>query len=358
MSVLATPSGPFRHQHGILTGGYAFASASTVPAKGKITFETTIDDAYQCPVASPHDQYVDKDDPLNNAVILTANILANVGTCSPPTIPGLAGFSAQDASKVEFLIATDFFEKTVYQVQGAAGHPTSCGPIPACPNNPDVDPGDLVTFRLKKTIFSGDAENLTIQDWLPLPTFLVAGGPFIYSVCGLPANGSGCFGPTNNLVTAPTVPTYIPTGATNSITFGYGTFNSPANLPKTIDLLFTRTVTNTPFPDGLYMTNEARECESNTFGVTFCQTAIAQVHVREPALKITKGVVAASNPNAVFTPPPPQVGPVPFHAPGTSCPRFNTTINSTNLASTPINSDVSSVDANDCVTFAIVVENT
>jgi uncharacterized repeat protein (TIGR01451 family) len=354
-----SPPGPFRHKNGILTGGYAFASASTVPANGKITFETTIDDAYQCPVASPHDQYVDKDDPLNNAVILTANILANVGTCSPPTIPGLAGFSAQDASKVEFLIATDFLEKTVYQVQGAAGHPTSCGPIPACPNNPDVDPGDLVTFRLKKTIFSGDAENLTIQDWLPLPTFLVAGGPFIYSVCGLPANGSGCFGPTNNLVTAPTVPTYLPTGATNSITFGYGTFNSPANLPKTIDLLFTRTVTNTPFPDGLYLTNEARECESNTFGVTFCQTAIAQVHVREPALKITKGVVAASNSNAVFSPPGGLVpnGPVPFYAPGTIGRRFNGIINSTNLASTPINSDISSVDANDVVTFAIVVEN-
>jgi uncharacterized repeat protein (TIGR01451 family) len=345
------------HPGGILTGGYATSATPNLPARGMITFQTVIDDQYQCSVAFPHDQFVDKDDPLTNTVSLTADILPNGAICLTTTNP--TGVIAQDLSKVELLIATDFLEKTVYQVQGVAGHPTSCGPTPPCPNKPEVYPGDLVTFRLKKTIPSSDAESLTIQDWLPLPIFNVPSSFTLTSAtCGsaIPASGFACQvtlptwtwgGPSLTLTLPPT---------TNSITFNYGTFYASDNQPRTIDLLFTLTVSNDPFADGLYLTNEARECESNTFGVTFCQTAIAQLHVREPALKITKGIVAASNPNAVFSPPP--VAPVTFHAPGTSCPRFNGTINSTNLASTPINSDISSVDANDCVTFAIVVENT
>ena len=98
-------------------------------------------------------------------------------------------------------------------------------------------------------------------------------------------------------------------------------------------------------------------------GLLLCQTAIAQVHVREPTLKITKGVVAveARNTHAVVTPPPPPVTFTPFG--GTMCPRFTGTIDSAYLnppssTSASINSDISSLDANDCVTFAIVVENT
>ena len=344
---------------GILTGGYATFVPSTVPATGTITFQTHIDDAYLCPVVSPHDLFVDKDDPLTNTVTLTADILANSAACSTTLNP--TGVIAQDDSKTAIAIVTDFLEKTVYAIHRPnILNPNICGPnttyiTTPCPSNPEVFPFDEVTFRLKKTIPSGDAENLTIRDWLPLPTFLVAGGPFLYSQCGLPANGSGCFGPANNLVppvVGANVPSYFPTGLTNSILFDYGTFSYLPNQPLIIDLLFTRAVTNTPFADGLYLTNEAQECESNTFGVTFCQAAIAQVHVREPALKITKGVVAASNPNAVFSPPP-----VTFQAPGTSCPRFNGTINPITSGSA-INSNVSNVDANDCVTFAIVVENT
>ncbi len=370
MSMIATASGgPPRHQSGILTGGYATPLPSNVPATGTITFQTVIDDAYQCPVAFPHDQFVDKDDPLTNTVELTAAILPNGLPCPTIPTPPTSVIIAKDDSTADLLIATDFLEKTVYAVHRPnSTSPNVCGPnstytTTPCPSKPEVIPFDEVTFRLKKTIPSGDAENLTIQDWLPLPTFLVAGGPFDYSQCGLPPVGSICFGPLNTL-TASNVPEYLPVGSTNSFTVNYGPtatnptnqLSDPTNQPQTIDLLFTRVVTNIPFADGLYMTNEAQECESDTFGVIFCQTAIAQVQVREPALKITKGVVAAGNPNAVLSPP--QVGPVTFQPPGASCPRFNGTIDSTNLASNPIDSDISNVDANDCITFAIVVENT
>jgi uncharacterized repeat protein (TIGR01451 family) len=345
---------------GILRGGYTTTPPSPIPGTGLIKFRTRIDDAYLCTVASPHDQAVDKDDPLSNDVTITATIYENEPSCA--VIPSHPSVTVTDVSKTCLSIVTDVLEKTVYQVQAAAGHPTSCGPIPACPNKPEVYPGDLVTFRLKKTIPSSDTENLTIQDWLPLPIFHVSGMTFTNLPCALPPTGSGCLGPADTLhtlVTPKPIFTAYPLGQLplNSIMFDYGTFNDPTNQPRTIDLLFTLTVTTDPFADGLYLTNEAQECESNTFGSTFCQAAIAQIHVREPALRITKGVVAASNPNAVFTPS--QVGPVTFNPPGsTSCPRFTGTINHTNLATTPINSDISSVDANDCVTFAIVVENT
>jgi uncharacterized repeat protein (TIGR01451 family) len=375
---------------GILRGGYTTTPSSAIPGTGEVRFRTRIDDKYQCTIAStslsPHDQFVDKDDPLSNDVTITATIYENEPSCA--VIPSHPSVTVTDVSKTCLSIVTDVLKKTVYAIwRPTSLNPNICGPnTTPCPSNPEVMPGDRVTFRLEKTIPSSDAENLTIQDWLPLPIFDVAhpaadgtpgpGWPFISSTATNSNDPppSGIAWPTASdtlsawLAQHFSPPTLFPTVpvSTNSLTFNYGTFNDPTNQPGKIDLLFTLTVTNTPFADGLYLTNEAQECESNTFGVTFCQAAIAQVHVREPALKITKGVVAASNPNAVFTPPPPQVGPVPngpvpFSLPGsTICPqpRFTGTITSANLAAHPINNNVSSVDANDCVTFAIVVENT
>jgi uncharacterized repeat protein (TIGR01451 family) len=79
----------------------------------------------------------------------------------------------------------------------------------------------------------------------------------------------------------------------------------------------------------------------------------------EPDVRILKGVVASDNPNAIFSPAAPPSGT--FTPPGGSCPRFAmsnpATINSSNIGSLNLNSNVSGVDANDTVTFAIVVEN-
>jgi uncharacterized repeat protein (TIGR01451 family) len=146
-------------------------------------------------------------------------------------------------------------------------------------------------------------------------------------------------------------------------------FNDPTNTPRTIDLVFTIVVNAKPFADGLFLTNEVRECEKNTFDVTFCQVAVAQVHVREPKLSIKKGVVRTDNPNGQFGVYNPSTGtftpgpaPVPTPSmPPSSCPRVplsNTNpINSANLGNF-INSDLNSVDAGDWVTFAIAIENT
>jgi len=70
--------------------------------------------------------------------------------------------------------------------------------------------------------------------------------------------------------------------------------------------------------------------------------------------------VATTNPNAVFNPV--ATSPQPFNAPGSptcSLPnhRFTGSINSSNLATTPIQSDLTGSDAGDIVTYAITLEN-
>ena len=72
-------------------------------------------------------------------------------------------------------------------------------------------------------------------------------------------------------------------------------------------------------------------------------------------MRIRKGVVATDGPVGAVRAG--AVGPVAFNAPGTAGARCAGTINSTNLAATPINSNLSAVDAGDLVTFAIVLEN-
>jgi uncharacterized repeat protein (TIGR01451 family) len=351
------PSNP-RHVAGILTGGWATTPTSSVPATGQIVFYARIQDQFSFPQNHPGDRFVDKDDPLANCVTIRGEVFTNV---DPPTIPSPTGVVVTDDSKTLTSIVTDVIKKTVYAVK--RGGQEICGPNTSpCPAKPQVTPGDEVTSRIEKTIPSSDAENLTIQDWLPLPIFDVAdpdangtaGPPMSFSAaaCGIPAPGQACLGPTNTLTVSPTFTSNVPT---NSVTFNYGTFNDPTNTPRKIDLLFTVTATNDPFADGLFLTNETRECEKNTFGTTFCQVAIAQVQMAEPDVRIIKGVVASDNSNAIFSPAAPPPGT--FTPPGGSCPRFSGTINSSNIGSLNLNSNVSGVDANDTVTFAIVVEN-
>jgi len=350
------PSNP-RHLAGILTGGWATTPTSSTPATGQIVFYARIQDQFSFPQNHPGDPFVDKDDPLANCVEIRGEVFTNV---NPPQVPAPTGVTARDDSQTLTAIVADLIKKTVYAVKRAGQE--ICGPTTsACPAKPQVTPGDEVTFRIEKVIPSGDAENLTIQDWLPLPIFDVAdpdangsAGPawsFTSAACGIPTPGQACLGPTNTLTVSPS---FAATPTTNSLTFNYGTFNNPANTPRKIDLLFTLTATNDPFADGLFLTNEAQECETNTFNMKFCQVAIAQVEVREPELRIVKGIVAANTPAAVFSPvtPPPGI----FTLPGGSCPRFS------GMISSPLppylNSNVSNVDANDCLTFVITVENT
>lgn len=359
-----------RHSAGILTGG--LATTPPVPAStgaiGTIVFFVKIDDVFKN--TNLLDPSVDKEDPLGNCVEIKGNSLKNE---DPPVSPATIESTASDDSHTAFSIVGDTLEKTVYAVE--RNNIFICGEsAPACsnlPNSPqEVRPGDHVTFRIHKKIPASDAEKLIIQDWLPLPIFNVAefalngNSSFTGSFCPIPSPGFSCYRPLTHTMNISTPVFSIPTG-TNSIQFDFGSFDDPSNTSRTIDLLFTSTVRNDPFADKLFLTNEVRECEENSFNARFCQIAIAQVNLREPNLRIRKGAIATNNPNGLFS----QAvsGPIPNPTPAIATAQapagvtfgltgFTGTISSTNLLGL-MNSDLANVDANDIVTFAITIEN-
>jgi uncharacterized repeat protein (TIGR01451 family)/fimbrial isopeptide formation D2 family protein len=343
-----------RLNHGIITGGYALSTSSSIPAEGEITFYVQIQDEFTFQKDKTR-KFVDKHDPMNNCVVIRGRIYDNTDDKEPKPRANDDSVCSDD-SGTSLMIKPDVFKKEIIARNGMALTSTSGVP-------PKYAAGDTITFRLSKTIPSGDWENLTIRDWAPLPvldTNTVNVGPNLLPCGGVyPTAGTVCFGSTDN-VGQPITKTL---NTDNSFTFDYGTQNNLANTPKTVDLWFTLKLTNKPFADGLYLTNEGQECEFNTFGVKFCQVAVAQFQLTEPSLSITKGVVWAgnptTNPNAVFSPG--QAVPTGVTFAGSFVPppcatRFAGTITSALLVN-PISSDVSGVDAGDYVMFAIVVEN-
>jgi len=354
---------------GILTGGFATTTSSSTPATGQIVFHAEILDKFAV-TQQPGDQFVDKEDPLSNCVVIGGKLMTNV---DPPALPTSTGVDGHDDSSKTISIVGDTLKKTVYAVKRAnnfgvfnpvCGPPTGPGGT-SCSNFPnppqEVRSGDRVTYRLEKVIPSSDAENLVIEDWLPQPIYTVGAINFTNSFCpgtGIPTPGNSCLGPSNSLPVSPTV--WPPLG-TNSIKFDYGTFNDPTNTPRKIDLLFTYTVTNLPFADELFLTNEAQEYETNTFGDPFPQVAIAQVNLRQPNLKIHKGTIATDNGFGEFTHQGPQTTNLSLAQAPTGA-TFSLTgisgvVNSGAIAAGLLDSNVSNVDANDIVTFAITIEN-
>jgi uncharacterized repeat protein (TIGR01451 family) len=344
-----------RLNHGIMTGGYALSTPSSIPAEGEITFYVQIQDIFTYQPDKTK-KFVDKHDPMNNCVVIRGRIYDNTDGKEPKPRANDDSVCSDD-SGTSLMIKPDVFKKEIIARNGLAL--TAASGVP-----PKYAAGDKITFRLSKTIPSGDWEKLTIRDWAPLPvldTNTLNLGPNLLPCGGIyPAPGTVCFGSTDN-VGQPFTKTL---NTDNSFTFDYGTQNNTANTPKTIDLWFTLKVTNKPFADGLYLTNEGQECEFNTFGAKFCQVAVAQFVLTQPSLSITKGVVWAgnptTNPNAVFSPAqavPPVVTFAGSFVPPPCATRFAGTITSALLAANPISSDVSGVDAGDYVMFAIVVEN-
>jgi conserved repeat domain/conserved repeat domain len=340
-----------RHLAGILTGGHAGSPSLTTPATGQIVFYAKIEDTFAYP--HPGDKYVDKHDPIINCAIIRGELFKNV---SSPTIPQTTGVKCDDDSHTNISILGGVLQKKIVCKNGT--------PISSL-STPQFAAGDTITFQIFMILPSGDTENLKFTDWLPKPVLPVGSlNGTIIPGPACPTSGQIVLGPQDTLHTLGLGnPTVIPDMMANTLTITYPpSLNNPANTFKVIDIRFTLTVSAAPYADGLLFNNEVQECEDNTFGKTFCQIAVAPFKLTEPSLKITKGVVWTGNPNqnasAVFTPP--QVAPsgVTFLGPGSSCPRFNGTITSTKLNTTPINSDLSNVDANDVVTFAITVENT
>ncbi|RVT95887.1 isopeptide-forming domain-containing fimbrial protein [Rhodovarius crocodyli] len=313
----------------------------------KIQFETTLDANWTGPV--PGDTLVDQGDPIKNDVIYGGDVYNT-------------GDAIADDSHAGVTLPVSEVGKSIYAVNGDLSQGTTSFSIV-----PKVQSGDLITYRLTLDMPLTSAHSVKLSDYLPLPVLLAAdpdangvANAFTQVATGtLPtAAGTWSFGPTDQLHINDATLTYTLTqdAAGNSLVFNFGDVTNSAYPTTHVDILFTVKVTDAAFGDGLLLTNQVNSTETNSFGTVSEDNAIIQFQLTEPRLKITKGVVAEDNAGAAtFTASKGPAG-VTFSAPGSATP-FTGSITSAGLASTAINSDLTKADANDTVTFAIVVEN-
>ena len=137
----------------------------------------------------------------------------------------------------------------------------------------------------------------------------------------------------------------------NAVKFDFGTYDDPTDQQTTIHLLFTVTVSDAPFADGLQLTNIARAEESNTSSEASSQDEIVQITLGEPDVKITKGAVSSDAATAQFTNAggggPVGPGTATFNGPGSE--GFTGAITSADLAAAAVDADVTGLDAGDRV---------
>jgi len=333
---------------GIPAGGTGSPSTPPDPnpsgpgTRGTITFRTRVLQQYRQTPRPGAD--VVQGDVMTDDATAAATVLA-FADLSP------TASSVSDGSSESFTLVSGQATKSVYAING----------VPAS-GTPVVTAGDAVTFRITYTLPFSSIKDYQITDFLPLPIFaaqslaFAGGGPSGTA----PAAGQWKFGPTDTYAAISGItPTESFSTAANSLTWSFGTFEDVLDRSSVTDILFTVTATNRPFADGLLLTNQAEQTERNETGnVLTSNTALAQVQISEPLLGITKGVVSTTNTAGVFTPPTVAPAGVTFSQPGQPGAAFTGTINSTGLAATPINSNLSNVLGSDLVTFCIVIENT
>jgi large repetitive protein len=370
---------------GILRGTLSAADSNnddgTVgsPATGTITYFARIKEEYISETSGAVDDlFVDQGDLFSNAVTISGNIYTG-----DPDDPGnlSVGDRESDGSAAAFEIATGNVSKSIFAINGQDpdNFLNSNGQI-------SLQPGDEVTYRLTYQLPTSDFELFRLEDYLPLPVLDVDAQSFQPTIDFNDADSDGQFdlgeqilasvfadAPASGharLLTSDTFTSYsgglapemIAASGTNSLSFVYGNFHSNNSTPTTIDLVFTVTVSDDPFADGLYLTNQVRAVEGGTPGPLVPDDAIVQIVLDQPELVITKGVVDvldADDSYGTFT----ANNSVDsyFFEPGTAGLRFTANggdMTSTWLAANDIDTNLSAVDAGDTVTFAVVVENT
>jgi fimbrial isopeptide formation D2 family protein/uncharacterized repeat protein (TIGR01451 family) len=326
-------------------GGAIVAAPGDGPTTFTVVFRAVVQERFtdHYPSGEPN---LNHNDRLDSSVLVRGEVLRSADLA--PT-----GNLVTDASGAGVAIVAGDLTLGLYAVNGST---TLASPV-------KIAAGDAVTYRMRYTLPISDEEQLALTNYLPLPIFDAlgvtafddvgaAGGP-----AAIPAAGRANFGPADTFrAKSGLVPTLAADGTSNSLRFAYPDFKDPANAASTIDLLFTVRASDRPFADGLFLASQARAVEGSTNAGAVVQDKLAQLQLTEPALKIKKGVVATDNAAGTFSLA--AVGPVAFSAPGSAGYRGAAAITSAGLASRPIDSNLTRMDAGDLVTFAVVVENT
>jgi len=244
-------------------------------ATGTIVFRATINDAYTDNFGTG-DPSLSMGDTLANNVTITGNVLNNSGFT--PT-----GQTESDTSAVSYDITLGSVSKDVYAVNGST---TFASPVAA-------GPGDTITYRLQYNLSLTDTENFFFEDYLPLPALNATGFSPTFSPivsAAIPASGTAKFGPSDTFFgISGIIPAITVTPSENRIRFDYGGFQDPLNRVATADILLTLTITNQPYSNGLFLTNQVRANATNTFAAPQISDGIVQFQLLMPELEIEKG---------------------------------------------------------------------
>ena len=338
---------------GDLVGGMVGPVPVGQPTTGTITFQATINESFVD--AQLHDVSIDAYDSLINNVTISGELSNNPAT-----------YASEDSTQTIGIVEPTFTKEIVGFINNGGTldlPPFSSDPL-------EVSPGDQVVFALEVDIPTGDLEDLEITDYLPQPFFDAAEISTLFdATVYTPVDGNNG-----------TVP------AAGDIAWGDGTSGFPGALPTpvigtdvgenrfsidftdntvfeespsdgiTIELLVTVTATSDPFADGLNLVNFSSYSvdDSNSPVSVFTTAEIEGIVTAMPGVEVYKGVVATDKGGALFDPV--AVGPTTFAAPGSS-PAFTAPFSSTELQSTPIESNISGVDGGDVLTMALVLDN-
>lgn len=186
-------------------------------------------------------------------------------------------------------------------------------------------PGQYVTFRLSMAIPSGDTQGVVFTDFFPLPVFDVTtinttyGGPDVFRAVAPPAANAD----TMNLTPVITV-----NPLTNALVLTYPNINTAT--PQIVAVDVRVRVMPHAFADNLFLTNIFRATSNNTDNEAAIGQAPVQIHVRAPALTMTKGVLSTNGSGSIAPPP----------------------------STLPVNGNLTGADAGDQVVYRLTLANT
>lgn len=291
--------------HGGLT-----ADGTGQAVTGSIRYTTSVNDQFLGAVASG-DASVDEGDFFNSNVTITA---ANID----PATGQRSGYLTADTSGTVQQLATSDIKTSVYSINGQRN-----------PTDLRVTADDLVTYRMTRSVRSGDIENLVLSQFLPLPLFSIEELQWGAGENGLSTANRLEFGPQDTLHGAlGSRPRIQIDSVNNSFRLDYGSFDRTDNETLTIDLLVTVQVEDRPFADGLWLSSLANAQQGSSNAGDYVSNALADVQYTRPVLEIAKNAVGSDNPSALLT----QTG--------------------------DRGTDIQHVDANDVVQFEIEIVNT
>jgi len=362
-----------RNFDGKLLGGCVDPAGIALPSCAEHnTGGTTAQIVFRSVVQQTYDKTgleVVEGDTLHNDAAATGIVLNTLDLTETGNHIGDGGSGATPAgTSADITIQRGVFQKSIYAINGVIRNPLDTTPV-------HVSPGNTVTYRLQQGFPTSRTDDFRITDYLPLPIFDASAltfNPVMDDTA--PATGHAKYGPSDTFHrncndnppgTCPDHPDAPPPAVTfdttaNSVTFTYGDYALYYPAYSQADILFTVTVSTSPFADGLLLTNQAQSQTKNAAGVPENADAIVQITLDQPVLGITKGVVGTDNVAGVFAPV--TKGPVPFATigapPSVTCPGFTGSVTSTGLGTSPVDSNLTGVDAGDYVRFAIVIQNT